>query len=946
MRFGRVVVFGLGVFSAGMLWAHAAMAQGDRASIVGVVQDSSGAVLPGVNVEASSPALIEQSRTVVTDSAGRYAIVDLRPGTYTVTFSLNGFRTVRREGILLEGAFAASVNVSLAVGSLQETITVTGASPVVDLQSTRNQFVANKSILESLPVARTLNGGMSLVPGVNSYNNAAGSSPGQIISELYINTATVHGSVTADQHTYVDGMNVAQMLLGAGGQIAANPPNDLGFAEVVYDVGAQSAEVANAGVRSDVIPKEGGNAFAGTYRAFGSNRSLMGDNLTSKLSAFIKNPSRADFNWESNVAAGGPIRQNKLWYFGAFKLTQSVISMTDQFYPNGERVDNGGHVNPNMTLRLTYQMTPKTKLRLSGNNGTVITERWDVTGTVAPEAGLWLATPLNYSAIAKVTSVRTNRLMVEAAQSLAATTYQYHYQPEVGTFDVARREAATGRVSGAYTNPTNYFDTIWHTTANVNYVTGTHSIKVGASLEHGWQRQEYYNNGDMQQLTFLNSSASSVSVRNTPLTRFEDVNAILGIFAQDKWTIDRLTVSGGIRFDYLNGSVPDQTNPAGRFVPARQSGSLACLPCWKNVSIRTGAAYDLFGTGRTAVKVSVGNFVQSGSAGIASSTNPMQLQTDSRNWRDLDGNGRALDANGNAQDAEIGASNNANFGVPKGATRFDADSRRPVNWEENFSVTQELWSGVAATAAYYHRHFYNTQLTRNLAIDPVLDWIPYTLVSPLDGERIQRYNLKPEKLGLVDSVSTFSTANARAYHGLEFSVNARLPRGGFAFGSVTTDRTATTTCDVADSDPNNLRYCDQKPPFRGLYKASAGYPFPYDLQVSATFQVRPGNFIAANYTYNSAIAGVALTGGGNRTVNLVDPTSEFYDYIKQLDLRVARSFRFGHRRLQAFVEVFNLPNVSTVLTVNTTFATANNQWGNPLLIEQPRRFQLGGQLDF
>jgi len=171
----------------------AAYAQGDRASISGVVTDETGAVLPGVAVEASSPSLIERTRTGVTDSSGRYAIIDLRPGTYTVTISLQGFRTVRREGILLEGAFAAQVNGSLAVGSVEETVTVSGSTPVVDVQSTRNQFVANQAVLEALPVARTLNGGMSLVPGVNATNNAAGSSSGQILSDLYINTGTVTG---------------------------------------------------------------------------------------------------------------------------------------------------------------------------------------------------------------------------------------------------------------------------------------------------------------------------------------------------------------------------------------------------------------------------------------------------------------------------------------------------------------------------------------------------------------------------------------------------------------------------------------------------------------------------------------------------------------------------------------------------------------------------------
>jgi hypothetical protein len=920
-----------------------ATAQGDRASIVGIVQDASGAVMPGVTVEVASPALIERVRSAVSDAAGRYAIVDLRPGTYSVTFTLPGFRSVRREGVVLEGAFSATINAELGVGAVEETVTVTGASPVVDVQSTRNQFVANQAILEALPVARTLNGGMSLVPGVNSSNNAAGSSPGQILADLYINSATVHGSTTADQHTYVDGMNVAQMLLGAGGQIAANPPNDLGFAEVVYDVGAQSAETPVAGVRSDVVPKEGGNTFSGTYRAFGSNQSLQADNLTPELSAFIRNPSKADYNWESNVAMGGPIRQNKLWYFGAFKLTQANIFATDSFLPNGKQSGTGGHVNPNATLRLTYQMTPGNKLRLSGNNGTIVTERWDVTGQVSPEASLWLATPLNYSVIAKESSVLSNRLMFEVAQSLAATTYQYHYQPEVGPLDVAKREATTGRTSVAYTSPTQYFDTIWHTTFNVNYVTGSHAFKTGMSLERGWQRQYYYNNGDMSQLTLISGAASSVAVRNTPLTRYEDVNALLGFFAQDKWTVNRLTLTGGARFDYVNASVPAQTNPGGRFVPARQSDQIACLPCWKDWAVRTGAAYDLFGDGRTALKVSVGKFVASTSAGIASGTNPMALQTDNRNWRDLDGNGSALDANGNAQLNEIGVSNNSRFGVPAGATRFDSETPRPSNWEENFSVVHELFSGVSITGAYYRRQFYDMALTRNLARTADTDWTPFTIVSPLNGELITQYNLNANKLGAVDSVSTFSAENTRVYNGFELSVNARIPGGGFAFGSVTTDRTATNDCDVSNNDPNNLRFCDLVPPFRGLYKASAGYPLPYDIQLSGTFQLRPGGSIAANYTYNSAIAGVALTGGGNRSVNLVDPTSLYYDSIKQFDLRVSRAFRFGRRRAQAFVEVFNVPNMSTILQVNTTYGSL---WQRPLIIEQPRRFQLGGQIDF
>ena len=188
------------VLSAGRAFAQ------ESASIVGLVRDASGAVMPGVTIEASSPVLIEKVRSVVTDGAGRFAIISLRPGAYVVTFSLPGFKTIRREGIVLEGAFAATVNADLEVGSLEESVTVTGASPVVDLQSTQNQFVANKDVLDALPATRSMQGGASLVPGVNFY------------SQGFVSTMSVHGSASADQRIYQDGMRIGQNLTGTGSQ--------------------------------------------------------------------------------------------------------------------------------------------------------------------------------------------------------------------------------------------------------------------------------------------------------------------------------------------------------------------------------------------------------------------------------------------------------------------------------------------------------------------------------------------------------------------------------------------------------------------------------------------------------------------------------------------------------------------------------------------------------
>src|SRR4029453_8219827 len=194
-----------------------------RASIVGQVQDPTGAGLPGVRVEAASPALIERVRVGTTDSTGRFAIIDLRPGTYTVTFALPGFKSFKREGIILEGSFAATVNAALEVGGVEESVVVTGSSPVVDLQRTQNQSVLNRQILDVLPAARTMQGGASLVPGVSFY------------SQGFTSTMSIHGSVAADQHIYFSGMNIGQNLTQHGQQGNGVSVNELAQSELVYD---------------------------------------------------------------------------------------------------------------------------------------------------------------------------------------------------------------------------------------------------------------------------------------------------------------------------------------------------------------------------------------------------------------------------------------------------------------------------------------------------------------------------------------------------------------------------------------------------------------------------------------------------------------------------------------------------------------------------------------
>ncbi len=560
----------------------------------------------------------------------------------------------------------------------------------------------------------------------------------------------------------------------------------------------------------------------------------------------------------------------------------------------------------------------------------------------------------------KWSSTPTSRLLLDAGITLYTLPYGVAYQKEVGPLDLPNFEQTTSKLTVATTNPYESWTDNWGTAASASYVTGSHAFKTGFTYGWGDNNTTRSAHGEIERLEFNLGVPSQVRVRNTPYTATQLVNADLGIYAQDAWTMKRLTLNYGGRFDHFNSSVPAHTSPPTIWLPfARDFAAIENVPNWNDWAIRLAGSYDLFGTGKTALKGNVSKYMASEAAAYAATFNPMGLSAETRRWTDLDNNRTIYDANGNIQYNEV-AAGSANFGQAGATPTPDPGLKRGYNWETSVSVQHELMPKVSITAGYYYRKFGNLRVNDNRNLSPTTDWTPFTIVGPTNdlfptggGETITMYTLNPTASRTSDFLTTFSTANTNIYNGVEFSGNARFGKG-FFFAGITTERRETLGCDGSTStttsprdNPNGLRFCDNVPPFRTTFKGSASYTMPWDIQVSGSFRAIPGTSVAANYTVNSAIAGRPIVGGISNAatinVNLVEPNTLFLDYQNQLDGRVGKTFRFGRFQAQGFVDIFNVLNAGTITSVNQTYG---GTWNNPTAILAGRTVRFGTQWEF
>jgi hypothetical protein len=949
----------LALAAAVLLAVPSAFAQGGGASstgsISGEVKDAQGGVLPGVTVTATSPAQ-PGALTAMTNEAGIYRFPSVPPGVYALSYELAGFSSVKRDGIRVTLGFNAQVNVELGVATLQETVTVSGESPVIDTSATRLQTNYDQERLASLPNARDMWSLLATTPSVT------------------LNRVDVGGATMGTQTTYfaygysgqnrplIEGINTTEGTAFAGFYL------DYGsFEEVFIGAAANSAEMPNPGVLTQFVSKSGGNTPSINFYFDLEDESIQSRNLAADQvlptpgAAIRPDGNRLSSYKNTNISVGGPIWRDRIWAFGAFLDQRNSVAAP----PAGSFLDGTPFDTKlrNYTGKLTYQINQSNKLvgylqhgtkqqpnRTDSSNRLGAPIHLTADSTVLQDSPSWV-----YKGEWNSTLGQNMFAEVRAGQ------FGYNFGLDSNTGATRYESLTTNQVLGGgrdwelrrrrnqYTGSLSYFKD--------NFLGGSHNLKVGGEYldEEGttlWNQAYadnviHFVNGD---LTGPLSAVTPASVRLQNNAVSVSALATTSAFVTDTWTVNRLTLNLGARFDRYRVWLPEQALAAGRFSEAQTFAERSSIVTFNNLVPRFGASYDVMGDGTTVVKANLGRFYFNTGVNLADALNPNTAnQFSDYVWNDLNGDRVFQNGEQGALEQRFGGSSNVSLA---------GDLSNAYTDEASLFVERSVMADLGVRAGFVWKKDQNGWQQVN-SLRPFSAYsVPVSVVDPgpdgvtgnADDRAFSALNLDPALLTASNQLVTNIDGYEGTYKTLEFSANKRYSNRWSAlasfsytwtneFGNLYFNNrfgTAVSNFSFFGSYPTNPNEKTENDFSNWNGKLSGTVDAGWGINVTPVWKVQSGapygRFFQARLNY------------GNQLF-LAEPIGERrQDTVSVFDVRAEKRVRFASRaRASVFVDVFNLLNANTAVNINWR---AGSSFERATTVLGPRIAKFGVKFDW
>ena len=951
-----------------------ASAQDFRGRINGTVSDNTGAVLPGVTVTISSPALI-QPQVQVTSADGQYRFLALPPGVYEVAFELAGFQNVKREGIRVVIGQTLSVDQQLQVASLQETVTVSGASPVVDSTTTTMGTNFTKELLTEIPNARDVWAAMSQAPGIQMQGFDVGG------SHAGTQTGFVTYGLDVQNQTKIEGIDTTEGNSANAGYF------DFGSFEE-FQIGGAGSEASNfaPGASMSISVKSGGDKLSGNWYSDYIGKSMIGDNLPDNLKKantkddngfFVRTPlnkgNPVDHQYDINFNVGGPLWKRHAWLFYSYRLDdqyKTVLGFSDL---------SRSKLTNDYTFKLTYQLNQKNQLIGFINKRNKLQDRRDYGPTTPLSAARYQAST-NYPKKIEWTSVLSNTMFLDVLYGdwgnffpLRPTIEQGIYSGPwtAGRQDLATTQFFDGGANSSYQNQRRFKPQFY---TSLSYfkdgLAGSHDFKFGFDKKQ--DKRNFFQDQPFDMFyRDQNGAVSQIDIYNTPVSPVNTVD-YTSVWLSDTWKITpKATITWGGRFEHYQDGWPDQ-NVAPNGIPALANWPADVNPVERaryfsfiapktvaetvvsktsTFSPRVGVAYDLSGNGRTVLKAFVGQFRFNSSDTLADQQNPVARAQLRYAFNDINGN-RILDG-----PQELGTFNSTQGGG--GFVTVDPNIIRPKSTEFSTSLEHEIRQGLSGRVSYVYKNIrdeWNEVDTARLPLytvpfnfvdignDGVAGTADDKTVALLDRPATapsNRVYTNPANLGKSD-FSTFEVALNRRFAGKWMLLSSF----GYTWLNQIHSMTSSTSVTGAAGNnrafyyrPSQLMFGDggYETSSTWNYKIVGRYVLPADIGFSGSWKVQSGGQWGRTTS-------VAFPGDGAQNIRMEPVTSNRAPNVGILDIRFDKSLKFGKAgKLTPQIDIFNLMNSGTVTVFRTTTGATFKE---VLGILDPRVVRFGVRYDF